>query len=786
MAFLAVVAVAFGIGLTTAMFSIVNGTLLRGLPVPDSQDILHLSLHDVERQRGSSFFGPGFRAIASRQHAFEQLAAFVLLPTNVVGPGGAVERYSGARISTNTFGLLRVTPTRGRDFRSADGEPGAVPVVIIGHGVWLDLFGGVTDVIGSTLRVNGATMTVVGVMPPTFRFPLSHDLWLPLSLESDGAPTSAGAVQVIGRLKADISPVQAQAEMSALAKRLDVEEPDGFKGQTLRVKPYVEQFLVGGTAGMIYTMLAASLGVLLIACVNVANLMLARGADRTREMAVRSSVGASRWRVIRQLLAEVFVLTAVGAVIAVVLAQIGIALFNQAIAETQPPFWIDIRIDPVVLVFVTLITVATVVIAGVSPALRLSKFDLRTAMSEESRGTSAHIGRFSRALVIVEVALSCGLAVASALIIEGIVRASSTDFGFATSDIWHARLILPAQDYPDEGKQRRALDQLVAGLQAIPAAVTVAVATDIPIPLGSTATPRAIVKLAGHEYVNESDYAQVRSVTISPRFFDVLRVVPIEGRAFNDRDGADAPPVAIVNASFAHTYFPQGAIGQSFALARGPHREWRAIVGIVPDLGMGKLYKDAVHEAIYLPVNQVPPSAVRLLVHAAGPPLNVTASARDVARHVDPNLPIFNVGTLDQSVRLNTWPLRVFGAVFVAFGIAGLLLAAIGLYGVIAHAVSLRTQEIGVRMAMGAEKGKILRMVLRQGLAQILIGAALGVWLALALAASLEFLLFGVSPRDPRIFALTLSVLVATGVLACLVPARRAASVDPMEALRHQ
>lgn len=781
LAVLVILTLAFGIGLTTAMFSIVNGVMLRGLPFPEADRILYLSLRDVDQQRALAISSDTFRSMAERQRVFEETGAFALMSANVVGPDGTADRYAAARVTPNMFRLLRAAPARGRAFMESDGEPGAAPVVIIGHKLWVDVFGGVIDIVGSTLRVNGTNMTVVGVMPNGFRFPQGQDVWLPLDVSQGDA-----SLQVIGRLKEGTSSGEAEAALATVLRQIDAEAQGEQRSRNVQLQPYVEALLTGGTAEMIYTMLVASLGVLLIACVNVANLILSRGTSRVREMAVRASVGAGRWRLIRQLLVEVLVLTAVGAAAGTMLAYAGIVLFNAAIAETQPPFWIDIRIDYAVLGFVVIVSVAAVLIAGLVPALRASRFDLRGAMSEEARGSTTRIGRFSRGLVIFEVALSCGLAVASALIIQGIVRASRADFGFAMHDVWHGRLILPGREYAGEEKRLRALEDILSGLYAIPGVESATLTTDIPWPLRIQATPRALVKIEGRDNSSESGLPQVRHITVSPEFFDVLRVKPIDGRAFGVSDTATGMPVAIVNASFARTFFQGSAVGRTVAFAQGPHQEWRTIVGVVPDLGIGRMYQDSIHEAIYLPMAQMPPAAVRILIHTTGSPLEVTRPVREVVRTVNPDMPVFGVSTLEQTVRSNTWPLRIFGTVFVAFGLSGLVLAAIGLYGVVAHAVSLRTQEIGVRIAMGAKRGVILRMVLKQGLAQILIGAAFGVWLALALAASLEFLLFGVSPRDPRIFALTLAILVITGILACLVPARRAASVDPMEALRHQ
>ncbi|MCA1584251.1 MAG: ABC transporter permease, partial [Acidobacteria bacterium] len=448
----------------------------------------------------------------------------------------------------------------------------------------------------------------------------------------------------------------------------------------------------------------------------------------------------------------------------------------------NPPFWIDIRIDATVLAFVTVTTILAAVVAGIVPALRASRADVMTVMNDEGRGTSSlRMGRFTRGLVVVEMALSFSLLVVSGLVIQSIANTATLDLGFAMRDVWTARVTLPEEDFPDETRKRQAMQDILDRLRLLPGANRVAASTSVPF-----GGPRTPIKLPDRQYQNDREYHSVHTLTVSSAFFDTLRIPLIEGRAFDDRDAASSLPTAIVNQSFVRTYLPKGALGERLALTSGAHQEWRTIVGVVPDLGIGKAPGDRVSEAIYLPMTQTPVSGITLLIQAVGPPLNLTGPARDAVRAVEPNLPIFNVNTIELAMHAQSWPFRVFGSLFTAFGAAALFLATIGLYGVMAFSVSRRTQEIGVRMAMGAAARSVLGMVLRQGLMQVLSGVLLGIGLAALLGRGLNMLLYGVSPYDPVTFAGIALVLVGTGLIACLIPARRAASVDPMQALRHQ
>ncbi len=784
MAILAVVALALGIGLTTTMFSIVNGAALRGLPFPESDRIYHVAPFNVAEQDDVDSRAHTVAEFARRQQSFEQMAAFRFGTANVVGPDGIPERYRGAWVTANTFRLLKVAPALGRDFRDEESRPGAAPVVMIGQKVWQERFKGVPDAIGQPIRVNGTVMTVVGVMPPKFAFPTSEEVW-PAAIIDPNTPRSdyETTYEVIGRIKNGVSADQAGAEMATIWNRLAQEFPDRYeKGFTTETKTYIQEFLGSEIINTLFAMLAAVLGVLVIACANVANLVLARAADRTREIAVRTAVGASRWRVMRQMLVEVLVLAVTGAAAGLGIAWLGVTLFNRAIVDTNPPFWIDIRIDGTVLLFVTGVTLLAAIVAGVVPGLRASRTDLTTVLNDEGRGTSSlRMGRLSRGLVIVEVAVSFGLLVVSALTIQSIVKIGSIDFGYAAEDVWTGRLLLPEQDYKDDERQRQFADALLERLETIPGVESAALATGAP-----PAAPRYAITFPGATYPDDRAYPEARGLTVSPDYFRVLRVGLLQGRRFDRRDRHDVDGVALVNESFVRKYFPHGAIGQQFALARGDHQQWRTIVGVVPDLGMGQLDQGRVPEAFYLALAQVPPSGLAILLDTSGQPLAVTGAVRQAIRDIDPNVPVFSVNTVQQALNQSGWAFRVFGTLFTTFGFAALFLATVGLYGVMAFSVSRRTQEIGVRMAMGAAARDVLRMVLRQGIVSVALGTVLGIGLAALLAGTLRLLFFNVSPYDPATFVVIGLALTVTGLGACLVPARRAAGVDPMTALRYQ
>jgi putative ABC transport system permease protein len=782
---LAVVALALGIGLSTLMFSILNGAVLRGLPFERSERILHAAPFDVQENDDFEASQWEFAEWRTRQTSFEALTAFYVANANVVGPDGTPERYRGAWITPDTLGMLRARPVLGRDFQPADGALGAEPVVINSDRVWRDRFDGRGDALGQTLRVNGTVMTVVGVMPAGFAYPVVQELWVALavnpSLEGkDTRPT----VEIIGRLNDHASRDQASAELATIAAQVAELDPQRRRGVTVEVKPYVEEFIGTETVNLLSVMLAAVLLVLVIACVNVANLVLARAADRTREVAVRTALGAQRSQVIRQTMAEVLVLAAAGAAGGVGIASVGARLFTRGIIDTTPPFWIDVRLDGTVLLFVTAVTVLAALVAGLVPALRASRGDVLPLLNDEGRGTtSLKIGRLSRGLVIGEMALSFALLVVSGLVIRSIVNVMQFDPGIATHDVFSARVTLPASDYPDGPSRTRFADQLLERLGALPGVAGAALSTANP----PTAAEMPVV-LPGQSFSDEREYPHAKVTFVSAGFFDVIRVAPRQGRVFGVADGAEAPKVAVVNEEFQRRYYPDGALGRqvrTFSAANGAAPEWHTIVGVVqsiPDVDLG----ESLLQHVYFPLAQRPSATMNVLIKAQGDPLALTGAVRQTVSALDRNLPIYNVQTIQKMLDDATWGWRVFGTLFSAFGVAALFLATVGLYGVMAFSVSKRTQEIGVRMAVGAESGDVLRMVLRQGAWQIGAGVFLGLGLAAVLANAMQLMFFQVSPYDSPTFAAVGLLLLVTGLAAAFVPARRAARVDPMTALRVQ
>ena len=779
---LAVVALALGIGLSTLMFSILNGAVLRGLPFERSERILHVSPFDIQEQDDFEATQWEFAEWRQRQRSFDALTAFYTANANVVGPDGTPERYRGAWITPNTLGMLRTRPALGRDFAAADGQAGAEPVVIISDRVWRDRFAGRADALGQSLRVNGTVMTVVGVMPPGFAYPIVQELWVALAVNPslEGKDTRA-TVEIIGRLRDEVSRDQASAELATIAAQVADLDPKRRSGITVEVKPYVEEFIGTETVQLLSVMLAAVLLVLVIACVNVANLVLARAADRTREVAVRTALGARRGQVVRQTLAEVLVLAVAGAGLGVGIAHAGARLFSRAIVDTTPPFWIDVGLDGTVLLFVTAITVVAALVAGLVPALRASRGDVLPLLNDEGRGTtSLRIGRLSRGLVVGEMALSFALLVVSALVIRSIVNVTQFDPGIATREVFTARVTLPAAEYADGPSRVRFGDALLERVGALPGVAAAALATTNP-PVAAEVS----VMLPGQSFPDERDYPRAKVTSVSPAFFDVIRVAPRQGRVFTGADSADAPKVAVVNEEFQRRFYPDGAIGRQVQTFTRGAPQWHTIVGVVPsipDIDLG----ESLLQHVYFPLAQRPNATVNVLLRTAGDPLALAAGVRQAVSAMDRNLPIYNVQTLQKVLDDGTWGWRVFGTLFSAFGIAALFLATVGLYGVMAFSVSRRTQEIGVRMAVGAGAGDVLRMVLRQGAWQVAAGVVLGLGVAVALANAMRLMFFQVSPYDTPTFLAVGALLLITGLAAAFVPARRAAKVDPMTALRVQ
>jgi len=784
---IAVLALTLGIGLTTVMFSIIQGAFLRGLPFEEGDRIVAITRADTTNPNNSRGNVSPHDLVDWReaQRSLEPFGAYYEGTINVSGSEGRSERHAGAFVTAGAMAVPRVQPLLGRLFVDGEDRPGAPWVAILGYQLWRDRFQSDPAVLGRLLRVNGRSATVVGVMPDGFNYPSATDIWVPL--QQDVLRLARGQGQwltPVGRLKPGVTLDEAQAEFVGLAQRQAELYPDLNTNATARVWPYIDRFFGPDVVTTLYTMLGAVFGVMLIACANVANLLLARTAVRAKEIAVRTALGATRRRVVSQLLAESFLLALVGTALGLAFAYSGIDLFNRSIVDTNPPFWIDIRLDPAVLLFTAGLTLVATVASGLFPALQASRADVNEILKDESRGSSSlRMGRLSRALVVAEIAVSCGLLVASGLAIKSIVNLKTTDYGFATDTVFTARLGLFESDYPDEASRARFFEDLQRQLRTIAGAEAVTITANLP----SSGSDGVELEVEGRTYANEEDYPDTRRVAAAPGFFDAFGRRLLRGRDFTAADGPDASPVAIVNASFAAKFFEgEDPLGRRIrARRRDGQAPWVTIVGIAPDMYIGDL-ENREPEGYYIPLAQNPPPFASIAVRAAGAPMALTAAVRDEVSALDADLPLYWVRTMRQTIDENNWHYQVFGSLFMAFGFAALFLATVGLYGVMAFAVSRRTQEIGVRMALGASSRNVLRLVLRQGLWQIGIGLAIGLVLAAGLSRLLTILLFGVQPWDPGVFATVLATLAAAALLACVVPARRAMRVDPMVALRYE
>ncbi len=785
---IAVLALGLGIGLTTIMFSIVYGAVWKGLPFEGAEKLVHIERNNLAEDIESMEVPiHDFLDYRKAQTSFEGLAGFYSGTVNLAGTERP-ERYDGAFISANAFELIRVQPVLGRNFQEGEDTPAADPVMLLGYHVWQDRFGGDPEVVGQVARVNGEQTTIVGVMPEGFRFPVAEDVWLPLRMDPLELERGEGlSLEVFGRLRDGTNIDQASAEMQAIAARLAEEYPDTNEGVGAVLKPYVDEYIGAEPRAMLYTMLGAVFLVLLVACANVANLLLSRAATRSKELAIRSAVGASRLRVIMQLLGEGVVLASAGAVLGIGISVLGIGMFNRAVEPTDPPFWIDIGLNTVVLVFVIVIAVLAGVLSGILPAIQASGSAVNEVLKDESWGSSGfRVGKLSKGLVVGEIALSLGVLVAAGLMIKSVTNLKTIDYGFDTETTFTARMGLFEADYPDTTSRREFFSEVLRRVEKRPGVEAAAIVTALP----GAWSYGSRFGIEGATYDRDQDYPVARFATVSPDFLDVYGVKVLEGRTFGPQDTYDAMPVAIVNQSFAEQFYPEGsAIGKRVRQGdSGTEEPWRTIVGVVPDMymqGLSNMEEDPW--GVYFPLDQYDTRFAYVALRSAGEdPMALAAGARDDVMAVDQDIPLYWVQTHQAAIDEQTWFFRIFGNLFMVFGFVALFLAAVGLYGVMSASVSHRTSEMGIRMALGAQGGDVLRLVMKQGAVQVGIGMALGLALAALLSRGLDLILFQVEPWDPAVFALIAAVLAAVGMLASYIPALRATRVDPAVALRYE
>ena len=786
----AALTLALGIGANTAIFSLVDAVLLRPLPYeePDRLVIVnhfYPSLDGLE----ASVSAPGFRDYRDESGVFASAAAQTGAGLNVTGIGDP-QRIEASRVSAQFFTTFGARAALGRTFLAEEDEPGRNRVVVLGHGTWQRLFGGDARVIGRPMTINGEPHEIVGVMPPSFRdfFHRRAELWVPLALTAEqyaGGRTSEW-LNVVGRLAPGITPEQAKRRMADFATRLKEAEPQSYPPDwTLAVTPLAER-ATGGVRKALLMLLGAVGLVLLIACANVANLLLARGASRGKEIAIRTALGAGRGRIVRQLVTESMLLALAGGALGVGLAWTTIR-WVTSLEAVEMPVGTDVRIGGPVLLFTLGVALLTGFVFGLAPALQLARTDLNGTLKEGGRSAAAdrggHVAR--RALVVLETALALTLLVGAGLLIRSFARLQAVDPGFASENLLTFNVALPQAKYTSDTARMAFFEELLPRLAALPGVRSVG-ATSV-LPFSGGGNTRSFM-IEGYEPPpdQQDPWGDFRVVTSD--YLRTLGAPLLEGRYFTEQDGGpDAPGVAIVDDEMVRRYWPnEDPIGKRLSLGRtaAGERVWRTVVGVVGHTKHESLDADA-RVQLYIPYRQSGGSGfMTVAMRTAGDPLALAAAARRTVQGIDPDQPIASIATMDQLLAESVGERRFSMTLVGAFAGMALLLASLGIYGMVAFAVSQRTREIGVRMALGARPRDVLSLVTWQGMQPVLLGVVLGVGAAFAATRLLESMLYGVGAADPLTFASVVGVLVLAALLASVLPARRATRIDPTRALQ--
>ena len=783
----AVITLALGIGGSTAIFTVVDAALLRGLPYKSPDRLVHLwekTPQDTFSKREFSY--PDYQDY-QKNNSFEGLAAYT--GGRVVLSGdGEPESVGGPRVNSDFFRVLGVEPILGRTFQAGEDQQGGPRVVVLTYGLWQRRFGGDTGVIGRGLTINGQGYEIIGVLPSTFQFALRNsDLFIPYQpTQNQLTRRFMHGTNLIGRLKPGVDAAQAQADLSIIASRIEQEHNQSHAGTTVRIIPLQEE-IVGNVRPILLVLLAAVGFVLLIACANVASLLLTRALARQKEVAIRSALGASRWRVVRQLLTESMVLSLVGGAAGLLIAYWGVPALVAALPQNQlnaMPFLKTVGLDATILTFSFLLSLATGLFFGLAPALQSSRLDLNDVLKEGGRNASATAShRLRSAMVVSEIALAVVLLVGAGLMMKSLFRLLQTNVGFKTENLLTMGVVLPPAKYTEPNQLINFNDQIQERVRSLPG-VSNAGAVDI-LPVNAGNTTRFYVD--GDPVPEPGKEIEANSRVVSDTYFQTLGVPLLGGRMFDQRDTPDKPGVVIIGKTIADRLFVvRDPVGKKlrYNAVQFPPVE---IVGVVGDVKITGL-DEAVKPVLYYPYRQSAGPFANRAVRTDGDPAALIPAVRNEIRNLEPDAAILNVNTMDQMIAQTPASfMRRFPALLISiFAFVALLLATIGIYGVVSYSVSQQTHYIGVRMALGASPSDILKMVLKQGLVLALAGVAIGVLAAFGLMRLLRTLLFEVSTNDITTFALVGGGLFVVALLACYLPARRATKVDPLVALRYE
>ena len=779
---IAVLTLGLGIGATTTVFSCVNALFLRPFPYADPVRLAAVRSDNPSRGWiGGSVSYPNFVDWQAQARSFTGLAAHGGQSFNMSG-GDEPERLQGEAITWNTFSLLGLKPAFGRDFVPADGQVGAAPVTILSAGLWERRFGADSGVLGRAINLNGQPHVVVGVLPAPILFPDDAQLWVPIA-RSPTERRGMNNLNVIGRLADGVSFAAADAELKGIAARLEQQYPEDNAEWTASVVPLrTEQSADYKT--VLQIMMGAVAFVLLIACANVANLQLSRAASRHREMAIRAALGAGRMRIVRQLLTESILLALAGAALGIVIALWGLDLIVAAVPSDKP-FWMVFTIDGRVLAFTAAVAIGTGVLFGLAPVWQSARVDVHASLKEGSRGsgTGGSRQRLRHTLVVAEVALSMILLVGAALMIRTFLELQRVDPGFDRRNVLASWVVMAGPRYDATLARASFLDQVLPRLRALPG-VSAAAASQAP-PLSQSSSSSSFT-VEGWS-LKPGDRLEGNWQAVTAGYVTFLGVPLLRGRDLSEQDVRDSALVAVINRTMAERYWAgQEAVGKRFRFGSDePDSPWFTVVGVAGDVRHGAL-AERPEDQFYIPYTQAAYRGMMLMVRTVGEPAALGAAMRREVRAVDPQLPLFEQQTMEAMYRFSMWEQRLYGAMFGSFAAVALLLAAVGLYGVMAYMVTLRTHEIGVRMALGAQRRDMLRMVVRRGITLAALGVAIGLVGSFAVTGMLRNFLYGVTPGDPVTFIGIPLVLALVALLASWLPARRATRVDPMLALRYE
>jgi predicted permease len=757
-----------GIGANTTIFSIVDSVLVRPLPFREPERLMMLDERLLPRFAHFEASPLDYVAWKEKGRAFEDIAVWVGFAFSMTGADGP-ERIPGARITANLPAVLGVTPILGRAFTPDEDRDGANRVVLLGHGLWQRAYGADRSIVGRVVSLNGASFTVVGVMPATFRFPTDTEIWTPMGFtKQELTGQNNHFVWGVGRLKPGVTPEQAAADMELIMRKL----PTAW---SVNVTPLTEHY-VGNVRLALIMLLGAAGAVLLIACANVAGLLLARASVRQREIHLRASLGASRGRLVQQLLTETMVLALAGGLLGLLLAWMAIGAV-RALSVPEIPRLDETALDYRLLLFTLAASMATGLVFGLTPALRLSRSNLQEALKTGTRVAGADgRSRLRQVLVAGEVALALVLLTGAGLLVASFSRLMQIQPGFGAEHGLTARIDLPTAVYAEPWQRRQFAEQVVQRLQGVPGVRAAAVSSGLPfVSVGDSG-----FSIDGREHGTAANHYRV-----TPQYFQAMQIPLVRGRLFTDRDTPESPRVALINETMARRFFPdEDPIGKRIGTPDGPVF-WREIVGVVGDVRQEGL-RAPIAPQVYDAFAQQPRRSFSLIVRALGDPTPLASAMRQAVQAVDPRQPLSNVRTLDSLIARSITRDRFAAWLLSAFAGLAASLAAIGIYGLIAYSVARRTSEIGLRMALGADRRGILRLVLGESLRLVGVGLVVGIVAALAVTRVLATLLYEIQPRDPVTLGAAVALLATTALAAAFIPARRAARVDPMAALRSE